>query len=144
MNLSMRPMGNVKTSFYGQITAAVKTKIGFYILFCYEVNRQDRPDTITMKYYKKDIHVMRCAIWYHLHNFKNVKNTHGGVLLLVKLQALAFSHLFCRFFSSSNKNRDETNEKCLRFSWFWVGYFEQRFICCYKWRRFSSVGKRSK
>ena len=30
---------------------------------------------------------MRCAIWYHLYNFKNVKNTHGGVLILVKLQA---------------------------------------------------------
>ena len=29
--------------------------------------------------------MMRCAIWYHLHNFKNVKNTHGGVLLLVTL-----------------------------------------------------------
>ena len=29
---------------------------------------------------------MRCAIWYHLHNLKNVKNTHEGVLLLVKLQ----------------------------------------------------------
>ena len=28
-------------------------------------------------------YVMRCAIWYHLYNFKNVKNTHGGVLLLV-------------------------------------------------------------
>ena len=25
---------------------------------------------------------MRCAIWYHLYNFKNVENTHGGVLLL--------------------------------------------------------------
>ena len=24
---------------------------------------------------------MRCAIWYHLYNFKNVKNTHGGVLI---------------------------------------------------------------
>ena len=33
--------------------------------------------------------VMRCAIWYHLYNFKNVKNTHGGVLILVKLQVLA-------------------------------------------------------
>ena len=21
--------------------------------------------------------VMRCAIWYHLYNFKNMKNTHG-------------------------------------------------------------------
>ena len=29
------------------------------------------------------LHVMRCAIWYHLYNFKNVKNTHGGVLILV-------------------------------------------------------------
>ena len=24
-----------------------------------------------------------CGIWYHLSNFKKVKNTHGGVLLLV-------------------------------------------------------------
>ena len=32
---------------------------------------------------------MLCAILYHLHNFKNVKNTHGGVITLVKLQAWA-------------------------------------------------------
>ena len=32
-------------------------------------------------------YVMRSAIWYHLYNFKKVKNTHGGVLILVKLQA---------------------------------------------------------
>ena len=30
--------------------------------------------------------VMRCAIWYHLYNLKNVKNTHRGVFYLVKLQ----------------------------------------------------------
>ena len=30
---------------------------------------------------------VRCAIWYHLYNLKNVNNTHGGMLLLVKLQA---------------------------------------------------------
>ena len=29
---------------------------------------------------------MLCAIWYHLYNLKNLKKTHGGVLLLVKLQ----------------------------------------------------------
>ena len=29
---------------------------------------------------------MLCAIWYHLRNLKSIKNTHGGVLLLVKLQ----------------------------------------------------------
>ena len=28
------------------------------------------------------LNVMRCAIWYHLHNSKTVKNTHGGVLHL--------------------------------------------------------------
>ena len=33
------------------------------------------------------INVMHCAIWYHLYNLKNIKNTHGGVLILVKLQA---------------------------------------------------------
>ena len=27
-----------------------------------------------------------CAVWYCLYNFKNVKNTHGGVPLLAKLQ----------------------------------------------------------
>ena len=33
--------------------------------------------------------VMLCAIWYHLYNLKIVKGTHGGVLLLVKLQVSA-------------------------------------------------------
>ena len=28
---------------------------------------------------------MRCAIWYHMYNLNNVKNTHRGVLLLVRL-----------------------------------------------------------
>ena len=31
-------------------------------------------------------YVMLCAIWYHLYNLKNMKNTYGGVILLVKLQ----------------------------------------------------------
>ena len=29
---------------------------------------------------------MLYPIWYHLYNYKDVKNTHGGVLLLVKLK----------------------------------------------------------
>ena len=33
---------------------------------------------------------MRCVILHHLNNLKNVKNTHGGVLLLVKLLAEAY------------------------------------------------------
>ena len=35
--------------------------------------------------------MVRCAIWYYLYNLKNVKNTHGGVLILVKLQTEAVS-----------------------------------------------------
>ena len=47
---------------------------------------------------------MFCAIWYHLHNFKNLKYTHGGVLLLVKLQALAtlLNGCFSFFFNCTN------------------------------------------
>ena len=42
------------------------------------------------------MYVMLCAIWYHLYNSKNVKNTQGGVLLSVKLQAIA-----CNFTKSN-------------------------------------------
>ena len=31
-------------------------------------------------------YVMRWVIWSYLYNLKNVKNTHGEVLLLIKLQ----------------------------------------------------------
>ena len=34
-------------------------------------------------------YVVRCAIWYYFYNVKNVKNTHGRMLILVKLQAEA-------------------------------------------------------
>ena len=43
---------------------------------------------------------MRCAIFYHLYNLKNKKITHGGVLLLVKLQA--FLACFSRFLDCTN------------------------------------------
>ena len=35
------------------------------------------------------VNEMLCATWYLLYNSKDIENTHGGVLLLVKLQALA-------------------------------------------------------
>ena len=41
---------------------------------------------------------MRCAIWYHFYNLKNVKNTHGGVLILVTL----FHGCLSRFFNCTN------------------------------------------
>ena len=37
----------------------------------------------------KKLLAMFCEIWHHLFNLKNKKNTHGGVLLLVKLQAFS-------------------------------------------------------
>ena len=47
----------------------------------------------TLSYHKLNsrwrLYVMLCAIWYHMHDLKNAKNTHGRVLLLVKLQPLA-------------------------------------------------------
>ena len=45
---------------------------------------------------------MRCAIWYHLDNLKNVENTHGGVLLLVKLQAKKLHGCFSHFLNCPN------------------------------------------
>ena len=39
---------------------------------------------------------MLCVIWDHFHILKNVKHTHRGVLLLVKLQAKA-----CNFTKSN-------------------------------------------
>ena len=41
----------------------------------------------------KKSYVMRSAIWYHLQNLKNVKNTHGRVLLLLKLQVKAYNFI---------------------------------------------------
>ena len=40
--------------------------------------------------------VVRCTVGYHLYNLKNMKNTDGGVLLLVKLQTKA-----CNFTKSN-------------------------------------------
>ena len=42
------------------------------------------------------IYVMLCVIWYRLCNFKNVKNTHGGVLLLKTLQASAKKKIYIK------------------------------------------------
>ena len=44
-------------------------------------------EIMTQEHDNLSICVVRCAIWYHLHNLKNVKNIHGQVLILVELQA---------------------------------------------------------
>ena len=50
-----------------------------------------------------------CAIWCHLYNFKNVKNTHGDVLLLVKLQAEAIAIAYKTWVHEAKRNRITTN-----------------------------------
>ena len=42
-------------------------------------------------------YVIFCAIWYHLYNLKNVKNTHGGVILL--------RSCFSRFLNYTNSTK---------------------------------------
>ena len=62
--------------------------------------------------FPEDIVVMRYAIWYHLYNSKNVKNTMEA-LLLVKLQASAWNFTkgtllhgcFPRFLHCTNGNK---------------------------------------
>ena len=51
------------------------------------------------------------SIWSHLYNFKNVKNTHGGVLLLLKV--ILLNRCFSRFLNCTNdiKSR-KTSQSC--------------------------------
>ena len=64
---------------------------------------------------------MVCAIWDHLDNIKNVKNTHGEVLLSVTLQAtllkVTLLHgCISRFLNCANgtkwRNASHMNQKC--------------------------------
>ena len=51
------------------------------------------------------LYEMLCAVWYHLYNLKNVKNAHGGVLLLLKLQVTKSNTppwAFLTFFNCTN------------------------------------------
>ena len=58
-------------------------------------------------------YVTCCAIWYHLYNLKNVKNSHGGVLVLLKLKASACNFtkinaspwVFSRFLNCTNATK---------------------------------------
>ena len=53
--------------------------VKYYLKYCEITNLQYLP-YLTLALV---LNVMCCVIRYHLYNFKNVKNAHGGVLLLV-------------------------------------------------------------
>ena len=61
------------------IDTAITTVITFLLLFL--------PVFLLIDKIISRLYVMLCAIWYHFYNLRNVKNIHGRVLLLVKLQA---------------------------------------------------------
>ena len=68
---------------------------------------------------------MRCSIWYHLCNLKSVKNTNGGVLLLVKLQALKATLLHPCFLNCANgtKLRKVSHmKKKILFQWYIIQF----------------------
>ena len=68
---------------------------------------------------KKKYLVVFCAIWYHLYNLKNVKNTHGGVLLLVKpatlLKVTLLHGCFLRFLNCTNGTKSRNASQCFFF-----------------------------
>ena len=59
---------------------------------------------IAMEMMMQYTNVVRCAIWYHSYNLKNVKNTHGGMLILVKLQAEVGWHQIAQHTANYNYN----------------------------------------
>ena len=69
------------------------------------------------------IFVMFCAIWYHLYNFKNVKNSHGRVLPLVnsRLKVCNFTKsntppwVFSCFLNCTNDTKSRNNASLTKF-----------------------------
>ena len=77
-------------------------------------------------------YVVRCAIWYHLYNLKNLKNTHWGVLILVKLQASAcnFNKINtpqCVFFAFFKLYKWHQIAQRITYVDFVFSYFSERF-----------------
>ena len=53
---------------------------------------------------------MCCAIWYYLYNLKNVKNIHGGVVLILEkpatlLKVTLLHSCFSRFLNCTNDTK---------------------------------------
>ena len=63
---------------YGRIMTIV-CQSHFLVVFKFSLTENVIETTVRNSW----VNMMRCAIWYHLYIFKNVKNTHGGVLHLV-------------------------------------------------------------
>ena len=81
---------------------------------------------------------MLCAIWYHLCNLKTVKNTHGGMLILVKLQAEACNFtkintppwVFFTFFNLFKWYQIAQRTTYMFIKW---RYFKSSAVVCWLW-----------
>ena len=83
-----KTLGKVNAIFQGLFQSnfdiVLVTKVGSSGL----LNRVLSIPGIIMEFFVcQGVYVVCCAIWYHLYNLKNMKNTHGAVLILVKSQA---------------------------------------------------------
>ena len=58
----------------------------------------------------KLLYVMCCAIWYNLNNLKHVKNTYGGVLLLVSNTSPWVFFTFLKLYKWYQITQNTTNE----------------------------------
>ena len=72
------------------------------------------------------VYVVRCTIWYHLYNLKNVKNTHGRVLIKLTLLHGCFS----RFWNCTNgtKSHNASHIQDLSLVWNWKWYWHETLI----------------
>ena len=57
------------------------------------------------------LHEMLCSIWYHLHILKNVKNTHGGLLLLVEERKVQEEKKFIHYFGNISQGKGCYNQE---------------------------------
>ena len=68
-------------------------------------------------FYPKKV-VVCCTIWYHLYNLKNVKNTHGGVLILDKpatlLKLTLLDGCSSRFLNCTNSTKSRNASQLRR------------------------------
>ena len=83
-----------------------------------------RSDHTVRTYIVKTLqYVVFCAIWYHLYDLKNVKNTHEGVLLLLKVALL--HGCFSRFLNCTNgtKSRNAPHMRVRFKIWSFYNFF---------------------
>ena len=75
---------------------------------------------------------MLCAIWYHSHNLKNVKNIHGGVLLLLKvalLKVTLFHGCFSRFLNCAHSTKSSKAPQIMKLSQLMIPARSQWVFC---------------